>query len=368
MPKTYQVGDTAYQFPDDFSDDQVKKILADQKVISIGAKHDRAPRLKGTIDPTSSQNQILDTATATMLAGPILGSAGGMATAGALRRGLGQELKEAPGVARTLGKILIPDRVQKALGLFQEPQAPTPFQPNPATASKMRYGGPAPSEHGPAGTILPRKGFSPPETPKPQAPEPFKANPRTASKMRYGGPAEETAQVGTILPRKGFSPPETPKPQAPEPFKANPRTAQKMRYGGAKEEGYSPPPTRISRPSPVKQTAAAPQATEQAAPSKPVARTTETPAAPPPASKPPFVNSSVARHVVARNITIAKMMKEAGIKSANVGKLNHSHWAEFAKANGFETPNANSVKQIISEMQRLEGMAPSPKGRLSPPQ
>jgi hypothetical protein len=200
----------------------------------------------------------------------------------------------------------------------------------------------------------------------PQAPEPFRPNPNIARTTKFGGPAPEPyGPAGKILPRKGFTPPEEVAPQAPERFKPSSTTASRMRYGGAKEPDYSPasgPVKRISgkpanAPARVESAEAPKGATEVIAPKGQAA-----------ASKPPFVNNSAARHVAARNITIAKEMNAAGVKAGNVAKLSDSHWQEFAKANGFEKPNAASVKQIIGEMKRLESSMPSPKGRLTPPQ
>lgn len=106
------------------------------------------------------------------------------------------EINAAPGTRLPRGKYTPP--VEK------------PFEVNPKTAAKAKYGGPAEEFDGGARRLTPRKPAQVAEEPVEKF-EPFKVNPKTAARARYGGPAEEFDEGARRLPVKRKLEPKPPK-------------------------------------------------------------------------------------------------------------------------------------------------------------
>jgi hypothetical protein len=137
------------------------------------------------------------------------------------------------------------------------PQAPVPFKPSATTARSMgKYGGPADPGYGEPGTIIPRKGFTPPNEP-PNTPFPKGKGTGTD----YGGPTNPYANPpGTTIPRGKFSAPTEP-PSTPYP----PGKGTGTKYGGS-ENPYGGPSYRSA---PGKGKLTAPTTTGEAPASQP---------------------------------------------------------------------------------------------------
>lgn len=170
------------------------------------------------------------------LLGAIVGLGAGVITSGktSLLQNAAMQAKDNPGVRRALLEVW-KNRGLSGWSKLEEAINPTPamaepFRPNPAIASKTKFGGAAPEEYSPPGKIIPRKGFTPPvETPAP-------AGEGTAVKYGGLGSRPDEPMVGKILPRGKFTPkvePET------TPFPKGRGTGTK--YGGVREPDYSPP-------------------------------------------------------------------------------------------------------------------------------
>ena len=124
-----------------------------------------------------------------------------------------------------------------------EPSAPfEPVRPNPAVASKMRFGGPVQQGGGPA---YPGVGMSgaPEVAPAPvEAFQPNKVNPNIARNLRFGGSVD--AEGGPAYGRVGMSgAPSVPPPPAPptvtpfQPNKVNPNISRQLRFTPSAEPG-----------------------------------------------------------------------------------------------------------------------------------
>lgn len=117
-----------------------------------------------------------------------------------------------------------------------EPTVPQPFRPNPAIASKMRFGGPVDTA---GGSSYPGVGMSgaPVIENEPQIWKPNKPNPSIAAKIKYGGPSDTAG--GPAYSRVGMSgaPPApevsegiAPTPSYTGPNRVNPNIARNLRF------------------------------------------------------------------------------------------------------------------------------------------
>lgn len=127
----------------------------------------------------------------------------------------------------------------------ETPVAPEPFRPNPAIASKTRFGGPMDTG---GGSSYPGVGMSgaPVIENEPQIWKPNKPNPSIAAKIKYGGPSD--ASGGPAYSRVGMSgaPPApevsegiAPAPSYTGPNRVNPNIARNLRFtpGGSSDAG-----------------------------------------------------------------------------------------------------------------------------------
>lgn len=320
MAKTYRVGDTEYRFPDEYSDDQVKQILSQQKVIDIGAKHDRSPRLKGKIDENSLQNQILNTATATMLAGPIMGAPGVGAGVAAASKAAGQAIKtgaaglkgEAEGFSESMagipklrGKVLnIGDALKRAkeIGKLRMQQANMPPRPDPSWKGITLQRTPTPDVNPIPAT----------ETPQGRAPGRVTSSP--VRNPKWKGITLERSASPDVEPVRAS---ETPQGRAPG--KRTPPASRKPVW---------------DKPSTPKEQQAKVEAPASDSPAR----------------------------------TLAQSMHDAGLTATRARtSLLANHWRELFESMGLPKPDNAAISEVLSELDRLESRMPSPKGRLSPP-
>lgn len=79
----------------------------------------------------------------------------------------------------------------------------------------------------------------------------------------------------------------------------------------------------------------------------------------PPARKPPFTGNAEVRETTARNISLAKAMHQGQMTPEMAQLMEGPHWKQLAEGMGLKVPNAESVKAIVAELQRLYGDTPA---------
>ncbi len=149
----------------------------------------------------------------------------------------------AKNVATRVGKNYMEANIPAPPGEPTPPEYPI-FKASRTTKERMPTFVPGAEEQfrGAPGTIIPRKGFTPPPEPPPATPEPYEFKPGKKTKLNMPTfvPGEQSyGQPGKILPRGEFTPPPEAAPEPFEPFKPSPRTAKLVRgrpsdnpYGG----------------------------------------------------------------------------------------------------------------------------------------
>lgn len=192
---------------------------------------------------------------------------------------------------------------------------------------------------------------------------------------KFGGRFEpDLRKPGTIIPRKGYTPPKDAPPsaiEAPKPFRPKPGVVKK--FGGTTDPGYSParpttrgkytPPTPPS-PQPVGRAwpAGVPKPTfkgggiveEEPVKAAPEAIPQSTPKFSPEVMSKPKVRTE-GQSVVVRNNTLARLTHEAGISSSDAENfLSSENWAHAAKQMGSPAPNKAGIKSIIAGIKKLE--------------